>query len=147
MEENVSTVKRKSKQGSAQQTQEDLTISGHDGLEANIRLQTSLCAVGSATRAKDNWTPGPWGIPSDRPVTSGYIKAVKSEDLICIVQRDLNYKGEQAANARLIAASPDLLAALENLTFYVQQDGVDWPTLKRAVVQARAAIAKAEGKK
>jgi hypothetical protein len=38
-----------------------------------------------------------------------------------------------------------LLEALENLAFYVQQDGVDWPIIKEAIIKARAAISKAEG--
>ena len=46
------------------------------------------------------------------------------------------------ANARLIAAAPDLLAALETLTKMVE-DG-DWTTVE--LNDARAAIAKAEGR-
>ena len=49
---------------------------------------------------------------------------------------------EAAANARLIAASPDLLVALEDLcAAYAACNGKDHPAYK----QARAAIAKAEG--
>lgn len=49
---------------------------------------------------------------------------------------------EREANARLIAAAPDLLAALKTLcAAYEACNGEDHPAYK----QARAAIAKAEG--
>ena len=56
-------------------------------------------------------------------------------------------EGETAANARLIAAAPDLLAALEKLLNEVEAagnataDDYGWPTV---VPQARAAIARAK---
>lgn len=61
--------------------------------------------------------------------------------------------GLQEANARLIAAAPDLLGALEECRFALEPyDDVkprDWPTdrekLRRAHKAARAAIAKAKG--
>lgn len=63
---------------------------------------------------------------------------------------DLEYGGESAANAHLIAASPALLEALKEtvkvLSAIVKDDGLSpdsWAG--EAVVKARAAIAKAEG--
>lgn len=45
------------------------------------------------------------------------------------------------ANARLIAAAPDLLEALEEVLAYCVEHGHDW----MCMAQARAAIAKATG--
>ena len=57
---------------------------------------------------------------------------------------------EREANARLIAAAPDLLAALHRLLNMTDHPMVNWPTESlpacyEAQVQAHAAIAKAEG--
>lgn len=53
------------------------------------------------------------------------------------------------ANARLIAAAPDLLEALEFALPYIEDDaavqGID-PDEDEATIKARAAIAKAKGK-
>lgn len=49
---------------------------------------------------------------------------------------------EKAAKARLIAAAPDLLAALEDIEQAWREDS---PTFSAAVERGRAAIAKARG--
>lgn len=59
---------------------------------------------------------------------------------------------EHAANARLIAAAPDLLSALQNMLMHIgagREDGVEWvcePIHADEIKAARAAIAKATGK-
>jgi hypothetical protein len=58
---------------------------------------------------------------------------------------------EAKANARLIAAAPELLAALKECLDYIEvtmegEDLKQFPTERSAIKQARAAIAKAEGK-
>lgn len=55
---------------------------------------------------------------------------------------------EAAANARLIAAAPDLLAALKDLLWMADaepttEEDVEWG--KKAIAAAKAAIAKANG--
>lgn len=86
-------------------------------------------------------TPGPWVVESadwwkkDNGVVRYYVRHVPAEI--------------GTPNARLIAAAPDLLAALKKLTEQVAE--VDDPTAARGVsiaVMARAcaAIAKAEGR-
>ena len=58
----------------------------------------------------------------------------------------IKWTGEGAANANLIAAAPDLLAALRNLVHMnacnYDRDTEDY---RKALIQAASAIAKAEG--
>ena len=82
-----------------------------------------------------NHTPGPWKIFDDHP----------DPDLLCL---HVYHGDEQIAdvselkNARLIAAAPDLLEALENLLKVHEGEG---GTQYHAGDMARAAIAKAKG--
>jgi hypothetical protein len=94
-------------------------------------------------------TPGPWGIE----VTSdgswiGPMRAAgdKVANIVVRVDTDREYKmevlAEKKANARLIAAAPDLLEALEALERYLRQ------TPHHNAIEAAAArkvIAKARG--
>jgi len=84
-------------------------------------------------------TPGPWSIYS---ITfKGYHQiACAQGGRVCQV---VPFKDEYKANARLIAAAPDLLEALKSMCegFSALKDS-DFP----ALAKARAAIAKAEGK-
>jgi hypothetical protein len=61
-------------------------------------------------------TPGPWTIAMDEPYD---LRVVAGNRGICEVWLDdapvVDFNNEQHDNARLIAAAPDLLAALENL--------------------------------
>jgi hypothetical protein len=91
-------------------------------------------------------TPGPWAndLPEhEQPYQDICIQAGKRG--ICRVWIDdaplHDYNAEQFANARLIAAAPDLLAALAE---YVNADPVD-EELNGRKRTARAAIAKAIG--
>ena len=98
-------------------------------------------------------TPGPWAIEQDGPWTlvRGYDVELQSEDypgpLVCTPADN----GSTQANARLIAAAPDLLAALLEISRCCDErasfDGD--PAMKRWCAAtsevARAAIAKAEG--
>jgi hypothetical protein len=91
-------------------------------------------------------TPGPWyvrGAPAayqhekPRDITSGH-------SLIATACMLNNFRGETLANARLIAAAPDMLEALRTIVEYGPQSGMkaDAPML----IAARASIAKAEGR-
>jgi len=94
----------------------------------------------------DRHTPGPW-IPD-----LGEVYRVRSQQDGGQIAIMMNLKGaglragdEVAANARLIAAAPDLLEALGNcvslLSAYTNDDAVGIVILE----QARSAIAKAKG--
>lgn len=82
-------------------------------------------------------TPGPWGVGEKRGVWVGPVVMADSRGrgvaFVC---------GESDANARLIAAAPDLLAACEELLIYLG----DWDDPENETcAAARRAIAKAKG--
>ena len=104
-------------------------------------------------------TPGPWSITntimgSVDPVTlpsSVIAPPYGSVDTICVFSFMTKKKphDEQQANARLIAAAPDLLAALRLLLDGLQTYAPEFlHGLPKAdyIRAARAAIAKAEGR-
>lgn len=79
-------------------------------------------------------TLGPW----ERD--DGYIKSINTGDVICTPYFSYYERtDEQKANAHLIAAAPEMYEALKNLVESCQLFGKD-------VDEARAALAKAEGK-
>ena len=92
-------------------------------------------------------TPGPWKsdevrTQSGRAFRIGAAEMLEAGKGCCIIYDD--YPGrpdnERAANARLIAAAPDMLAALRN---FVEADAI---TFSEAIEIAAAAISKAEGR-
>ena len=97
-------------------------------------------------------TPGPWTIDSEGNLYGniGIIRPYIGN--LCD-----DYNDEQSkANARLIAAAPELLAALKcaladlegSLQAHEQMDRLahDWDAHKQSIDEASAAIAKAEGR-
>lgn len=101
--------------------------------------KTASYAEQSAPRAQH--TPGPWYIGM-RPGPMIYGDAPRGAQ-VADMSGPLIPADENSANARLIAAAPDLLAALReiaDLPGYVRGSA-----LEMAVQTARAAIAKAEG--
>ena len=104
-------------------------------------------------------TPGPWEVSNDHKPSPYIIRqdgrftgfaSVKFHDFL----KNERARQEQEANARLIAAAPELLAALERLiksSLAVSDlrhndqpiDDEDWSSLYNDVMDARAAIAKA----
>ena len=110
-------------------------------------------------------TPGPWAVARKRGPLHGIgatdplaIKDSTGEYVATLGGGSVHFANADA-NARLIAAAPDLLAALKaalpylehSVKFYrYQQAGHEfWPNREEAegnITEARAAIAKAEGK-
>ena len=95
-------------------------------------------------------TPGPWY--AAREATTGRITRVRAShsggrDEVCIADaaQGAGAFARLEANARLIAAAPELLEACQTLATLLDTD--DWfATGRLAVEQARAAIAKATGR-
>jgi hypothetical protein len=94
-------------------------------------------------------TPGPWSLSGVMALdTPMWIVSVPGEQARIEIS---DYSQESEANARLIAAAPDLLAALEGLVEVakaaleeVNRDGAEWHVAAE-LAEARAAIAKARG--
>jgi len=92
-------------------------------------------------------TPGPWVIGDRNRAGDFYIKPVhgnagKNYVAIVVSQGDLTLTeipGDADANAHLIAAAPDLMAALKGVMVSFAGDDLK-------LASARAAIAKAEGR-
>jgi hypothetical protein len=96
-------------------------------------------------------TPGPWsatgkGIDGGRMVVNA--TGPGRSGTIAIVTNRTQGKGRVGHNARLIATAPDLVAALATMLGVAEMDALDdksnvW---RSAMIDARAAIAKAEGR-
>jgi hypothetical protein len=97
-------------------------------------------------------TPGPWGVlstavgPAYTAVCIGQLNEEKGlngasdEYAVCVVPL---IHDESRANARLIAAAPDLLTALEDIV--QASDANDGDSLMNAIQAAQTIIAKATG--
>ena len=101
-------------------------------------------------------TPGPWLVWDSKGTaridhTTGVYRQPDSSDeqIIALCDEDLSLSSdEQLANARLIAAAPELLEALEELDRlldYTKSGAFSHYDRAKCVVVARAAIAKACG--
>lgn len=90
-------------------------------------------------------TPGPWRL---RPTDDCEVIDATDAEVACICgdYNEPDLWPLMEANARLIAAAPELLAALVGLL--VSDEGLAWcsPGARERQLAARAAIAKAEGR-
>lgn len=109
-----------------------------------VRLQGggTVTAMDKVTKAQGKHTPGPWHLNTS--IRSNLYVETYNERMpfICDMQLSVaaeDDKDEIEANARLIAAAPELLA----LAQLVAAGNTEFADLERV---ARAAIAKAEGK-
>jgi len=100
-----------------------------------------------------NHTPGPWEAHEN-----GHIYAEERANAVARIFENYYHRdGEAQANARLIAAAPDMLAALERLDVYLDRftdcEGSDLTGAhlsyegQQAIAAARAAIHNAKGTK
>ena len=96
-------------------------------------------------------TPGPWVVVGSRTkyVEARLVGSLMQEVAACgPTLADEGYGQQQEANARLIAAAPDLLEALQELCEIVE-DAIEQKSAKDldsfTLQPARAAIAKATG--
>jgi hypothetical protein len=96
-------------------------------------------------------TPGPWEVDDDGEVSSQNVvvaKVFQWDDFPCLEEHMEAVQRECEANARLIAAAPELLAALHELDAMYQRIAPDdpeglHPDLHPAWKACKAAIAKA----
>lgn len=89
-------------------------------------------------------TPGPWEVRKNEPWVIA--KAYGNMKSVVHLNLPIEQSEEQRANARLIAAAPDLLEALElMLDRFRDTEGSHGQWEEEATENARAAIAKATG--
>jgi len=89
-------------------------------------------------------TPGPWEVTRG---TGERLRVVDASHNVPCIATVHGRNGNVEADARLIAAAPDLLDALREMIEAIPLDdfGFGWAPLINAKRVARAAIAKAEG--
>lgn len=82
-------------------------------------------------------TPGPWTFDKDAHCAGGYIRTTKGlGTAACKITTSGHSYGEAIANARLIAAAPELLAALK---YQLDRPDVDRGFLQDIIAKAEAA--------
>ena len=93
-------------------------------------------------------TPGPW-VLGDGTVEHAHniYPEYDQRQGQAIASMEPNRRGARAADARLIAAAPDLLMALERIERIATEEDIAElsPEMYHAVMQARAVIARARG--
>jgi len=93
-------------------------------------------------------TPGPWTFEPRLEYENGHCLGIFGPNGEEIVVTDSGYYPPKLADAHLIAAAPDLLAALKELAFWCRgpADPDDMESYYEAQRLTDAAIAKAEGR-
>jgi hypothetical protein len=99
-------------------------------------------------------TPGPWHVEPEEWTEGRGIAICGKDGAVAIIDAEMAPNGEDYANARLIAAAPELLDALREFVSDIEaaySSGMDilknaWPDLVVTYQNAQAAIAKAGGK-
>jgi hypothetical protein len=97
-------------------------------------------------------TPPPWSAHIARPISNhaGGFSVEADGVVICGCAGWPPRAGESAANARLLAAAPELLAALKAIVAVLQKEApgtaLNHHQYDAIGIQAHAAIAKAEGR-
>lgn len=107
--------------------------------------------INNDTKQKASHSPGPWVLQKGAFGPSGLIRP-QNDDPVCSITGYYNAAGQTIGNARLIAAAPRLLQALERLTSTartfrnVPSGEQAWTSLDDdALNEAFAAIAEAKG--
>jgi hypothetical protein len=77
-------------------------------------------------------TPGPWELENGLRVYA----PGKGGPLLATVAYLPRAKGQDAANARLMAAAPDMLAALQDAVYRLAQLGLDTEPQRAAIAKA-----------
>lgn len=103
----------------------------------------------SETLALVKHTPGPWQVDGDRNQSEMIIRQASSHGRIAYMEFTTGYADADEANARLIAAAPELLEALERLSAFAEQmfasfAPVEQEELRPDLELAEAAIRKAK---
>ena len=111
----------------------------------------ALTREGDAGDLRYAHTPGPWTFPEDS--FSEIVEAARPHMRIAFLPSDWSKYASSEANARLIAAAPDMLAALKNIDHWllvissaVRADAPkDYDGVSAALKEVIAALEKARG--
>ena len=107
------------------------------------------------SHTKSSFTPGPWKVEEGTDEQNEYVLHIRSQDRLVTwiatlegydvyagpSKTEYRFPEAQFANARLIAAAPELLEVLNHILAWMEDSGRE-PLLQD---EARQAIAKAEG--
>ncbi|ELY4027177.1 hypothetical protein QMS95_04390 [Cronobacter sakazakii] len=72
-------------------------------------------------------TPGPWSAHDDEESMATSVVMNDFGDILCVVGTYMTSAEEDYANANLIAAAPDLLEALQEMTAIVKKNSYPQP--------------------
>lgn len=95
-------------------------------------------------------TPGPWGILINKKLKEIGIVSEKLHQrgtTKCGICEIIITSPEDLANARLIAAAPEMLQLLTDLIFCLENRGVGLPEIEEIIKEAKEVIKKVEGNK
>jgi len=92
-------------------------------------------------------TPGPWKVADGLTIEDDSCLVIYSDNEPARrIAHVPDYDGEGELNARLIAAAPELLAALRHIAVWLMSPGTAKSTPEEMYLVAVNAIAKAEGR-
>ncbi len=118
------------------------TLCRECGIRPETPGHTAPKAHGESARTKPSFTPGPW--------TQGAGGEVWKDGVLIAIAKGSGNDGMEmrGANARLIAAAPELLEAAQGAVNWIEGMGpfiCEKASIRAALIGLRAAIAKAEG--
>jgi hypothetical protein len=125
-----------------------------EGVREDMTVETPQSEGVREDMTESKHTPGPWNISKtmmpedcrgDWRIADQYDNDLA--DVFCEATSENGYTDEtNAANAALIAAAPDMKAALQRVLRALATEGGHVPDVEHARESARAALAKAEGR-
>ena len=99
--------------------------------------------------SKEKFTPGPWIAPNNGGLNGAVV--AKDGQMVCDPSGAGRYEDEMDANARLIAAAPEMYALLIRIESYFKNrhiygPGVEESVSKKLMSRIKRVMNKAEGK-
>jgi hypothetical protein len=110
------------------------------------RTDTANRSESEDTMSDNKHTPGPWRVGDAGTTVFGPPTGNPAPRTIGYITRHATEGATDRANARLMAAAPDILAALEDVETFITDGTWDPHDASMQLAQVRAAIAKAEGR-
>jgi hypothetical protein len=127
----------------------DELTGGYDMVDHDRAAKRIMADIRKMPQRVDGHTPGPWrshgeAVWSTHESVSGPVTKGTRTNHVCAVSSRLKMpEAERAANARLIASAPDLLAALQSLVNICTHPNATKSDMRMIAEESRAAIARA----